>query len=139
MSTSIPIPRRKKPHDHHHPSAMTPTSASSYGSSFASGAGLSSGSSGTTMDEVERKGLRDRKQSLLGSSLSKTEHTVINVGTKDCPRLITCVKTSQGFDWNQEIFLPSYIDHSSDDLERRQDPIEDIIVTDEEMATMFPS
>lgn len=38
-----------------------------------------------------------------------------------------------------EIFLPSYADYHFDDLERKQDPVEDIIVTDEEIANMFPS
>lgn len=83
--------------------------------------------------------------------------------------MITCVKASQGFDWNQgtfilclryvthlawavvswrsdtsaddatEMFLPSYADFHFDDLERRQDPVEDIVVTDEEVKNMFPS
>jgi hypothetical protein len=40
-----------------------------------------------------------------------------------------------------EIFLPSYIEHdnASEDLERKQDPVEEIIVTDEEVKMMFPS
>lgn len=38
-----------------------------------------------------------------------------------------------------EIFLPSYADYHFDDLERKQDPVEDIVVTDEEIANMFPS
>jgi hypothetical protein len=38
-----------------------------------------------------------------------------------------------------EIFLPSYADYHFDDLERRQDPVEDIILTDEEVKNMFPS
>lgn len=39
-----------------------------------------------------------------------------------------------------EIFLPSYIaNFDFDDLERKQDPVKDIIVTDEEVANMFPS
>jgi len=53
---------------------------------------------------------------------------------------ITCVKASQGFDWNQDIFLPSYAsDHDyTSDLERRQDPVEDIFISDEEAEGMFP-
>jgi hypothetical protein len=35
------------------------------------------------------------------ASFSKAEHTVVNVGDAEFPRLITCVKASQGFDWNQ--------------------------------------
>lgn len=38
-----------------------------------------------------------------------------------------------------EIFLPSYADYQFDDLERKQDPVQDIVVTDEEVANMFPS
>jgi hypothetical protein len=38
-----------------------------------------------------------------------------------------------------EIFLPSYADYHFDtELERRQDPVADIIVTDEEVGKMFP-
>ena len=44
-----------------------------------------------------------------GSSLSTQTHTVINVGHPDGPpRLITCVRSSQGFDWNQGTILPSH-------------------------------
>ena len=38
-----------------------------------------------------------------------------------------------------EMFLPSYADFHFDDLERRQDPVQDIVVTDEEVKNMFPS
>jgi hypothetical protein len=109
----------------------------------------------------------------MSATFSAQEHTVINVGEEESPRLITCVKASQGFDWNQgthsllpsypiyfgngdcrafgevywigrsltlaiEIFLPSYADYHFDDLERRQDPVEDIILTEEEVRNMFP-
>jgi len=84
-------------------------------------------------------GGRERRVSLLSSSLSKTEHIVVNVGSPEQVRLITCVKSSQGFEWSSEIFLPSYAnDRDSRDLERRQDPVEDIIVTDEEIANWLP-
>jgi len=54
---------------------------------------------------------------------------------------ITCVKASQGFDWNQDIFLPSYAGGGHDytaELEQRRDPVQDIFVTDEEAESMFP-
>lgn len=76
---------------------------------------------------------------MMSATFSKAEHTVINVGDSESPRLITCVKASQGFDWNQEIFLPSYAEYHFDDLETRKDPVEDIILTDEEAEKMFPS
>jgi hypothetical protein len=72
---------------------------------------------------------------------------------------VSCVKRGQGFDWNQgkflpprtihpqpevsltlvkELFLPSYVDYDSQDLECRQDPVQDIVLTEEEIAAMFP-
>lgn len=39
----------------------------------------------------------------------------------------------------KEIFLPSYANFDFDDLERKQDPVQEIVVTDEEVAKMFPS
>ncbi|KAI9787754.1 MAG: hypothetical protein M1839_000286 [Geoglossum umbratile] len=87
------------------------------------------------------------RQSLLSPSISKQEHTVIDVGHPDGPpRLITCVKASQGFDWNQgrakpvgllEIFLPSRSDPDSP-LETRKDPVHEILLTDSEIESMFP-
>lgn len=38
-----------------------------------------------------------------------------------------------------EIFLPSYANFDFGDLERKQDPVQEIVVTDEEIAKMFPS
>ncbi|KAK3207825.1 hypothetical protein GRF29_96g582001 [Pseudopithomyces chartarum] len=81
----------------------------------------------------------ERRPSLMSPAFSRAEHTVINIGDAEMPRLITCVKASQGFDWNQEIFLPSYANFDFGDLERKQDPVQEIVVTDEEIAKMFPS
>ncbi|KAH8635562.1 hypothetical protein IG631_10963 [Alternaria alternata] len=112
----------------------------SYGSSTpsSSSSSLPSGSSPQTSASSMR-----RRESLMSETFSRQEHTVVNVGGDEEGegglRLITCVKASQGFDWNQEMFLPSYIDYHFDDLERRQDPVQDIILTDEEVRNMFPS
>ena len=38
----------------------------------------------------------------------------------------------------KELFLPSYVDYDSQDLERKQDPVQDIVLTEEEIAAMFP-
>ncbi|KAF1916374.1 hypothetical protein BDU57DRAFT_450293, partial [Ampelomyces quisqualis] len=66
-------------------------------------------------------------------------HTVVNVGEESRPRLVSCVKASQGFDWNQEIFLPSYADfHFDTELETRRDPVAEIVLTEEEVRGMFP-
>lgn len=47
----------------------------------------------------------ERRRSLLGFSLSKSEYTVVDLGENGgggAPtRLVTCVKAGQGFDWNQ--------------------------------------
>lgn len=97
------------------------------------------------------------KQGSLSYSLANQNSLLIQV---------SCVKSSQGFDWNQgefdqtcrqrafaqsfstslltyilnrtELFLPSYAEYESQDLERKQDPVEDIVLTDEEVAAMFP-
>ncbi|KAK0113716.1 hypothetical protein ONS95_013964 [Cadophora gregata] len=81
----------------------------------------------------------DRRRSLLSSSLSKQEHTVINIGDPDgVPRLITCVRSSQGYEWNPEIFLPSYVESNFESLERKRDPVHEIRLSEEEIKDMFP-
>lgn len=37
-----------------------------------------------------------------------------------------------------ELFLPSYAHHDSHDLEHKPDPVEEIVLTDEEAAAMLP-
>jgi len=143
MSSSINIPRRRK--QSASALAMGPPFASSDAASSSSssfggfkGKGKSPVSSSAAPEPSSSSG-RERRVSLLGSSLSKAEHIVVNVGSPEQVRLITCVKYSQGFEWSSDIFLPSYAnERDSRDLERRQDPVEDIIVTDEEMERMFP-
>ncbi|SMR56411.1 unnamed protein product [Zymoseptoria tritici ST99CH_1A5] len=152
MSSSIAIPpRRQQPHSV--PSSSSPNSASP--SSFASAMSSTSMSpprwkgkqratepgsfSSSPLSSSAASSLSARRPSLMGSSLAKSEYTVINLGHEGgAPRLVTCVKSSQGFDWNQELFLPSYADYDSNDLEHRPDPIEEIVLTDEEAAAMMP-
>ncbi|OAL45047.1 hypothetical protein IQ07DRAFT_232139 [Pyrenochaeta sp. DS3sAY3a] len=153
MSSSIAIPKRKKkaPQTRGGSSvesggSSSPGSSSNYtGSrtfgygSYSSVASSSAAEHAATPSTSPRNEGRLKRESLMSATFSKAEHTVVNVGDSESPRLITCVKASQGFDWNQEIFLPSYADYHFDDLERRQDPVEDIYVTDEEVKNMFPS
>ncbi|GAB7324770.1 hypothetical protein MBLNU13_g08621t1 [Cladosporium sp. NU13] len=166
MSFSIPIPtsRNKQPAHAHARNGTTSASSYSYhatpGSSYASSAAYSPSSFNASPASLgkgkgkgkEREVVQPRRASLLdpefwyadpslcatGSSLSKSEHTVVDLGHSGTPRLVSCVKRGQGFDWNQELFLPSYVDYDSQDLERRQDPVEDIVLTEEEIAAMFP-
>ncbi|KAA8627129.1 hypothetical protein PtrSN002B_004042 [Pyrenophora tritici-repentis] len=160
MSSSIAIPKRKGKHaavSRHSVDSSSPSRCTSSSSSSPSSASVHTykftpsanrfeyGSYGSNSSSVSASstpssspGMR-RRESLMSEAFSRAEHTVINVGEDECPRLITCVKASQGFDWNQEIFLPSYADYHFDDLERRQDPVQDIILTEEEIKNMFPS
>ncbi|USP80122.1 hypothetical protein yc1106_07396 [Curvularia clavata] len=156
-SNAIAIPRRKgklpasnrNSVDSSSSSASTPSTPSYSNNSRAyqftptenrfSYGGYASASPTSTSSSPQSASIFGRRQSLMSATFSRAEHTVINVGEEECPRLITCVKASQGFDWNQEIFLPSYADYHFDDLECRQDPVQDIILTDEEIKNMFPS
>ncbi|KAH6851399.1 hypothetical protein BKA58DRAFT_67962 [Alternaria rosae] len=161
-STAIAIPKRKgkgPASSHHHDSssssssfaASTPSTPNTYNYNFTPSPnrfsyGSAGGSYGSTPSSSSSGSPQSgassmrRRESLMSETFSRQEHTVINVGEEEEGlRLITCVKASQGFDWNQEMFLPSYVDYHFDDLERRQDPVQDIIITDEEVRNMFPS
>ncbi|EME42209.1 hypothetical protein DOTSEDRAFT_73133 [Dothistroma septosporum NZE10] len=140
MSSSIAIPKRKQAAV----VAESSSSPNSYGSStmgLPMNKGKQRASDGvpSSCSPISREWVSPRRPSLLGNSLSKSEYTVINLAHSEAPpRLVTCVKSSQGFNWNQELFLPSYADYDSHDLEHRPDPVEDIILTDEEAAAMLP-
>ncbi|KAI4738336.1 hypothetical protein E4T50_11208 [Aureobasidium sp. EXF-12298] len=173
MSSSIAIPKRKQPGSGSSGFASASSSSSSPYPSWANNAASpsfspsslastsASPSSASTPSSMAR--YAERRPSLLGmsglisseycvtdeclgDSLSKSEYTVVNIGGPENPRLITCIKTSQGFDWNQgqrltsiaDIFLPSYLDYDSSDLEHRPDPVQEIILTDEEAAAILP-
>ncbi|EMF12505.1 uncharacterized protein SEPMUDRAFT_149161 [Sphaerulina musiva SO2202] len=170
MSSSMPIPKRKQPLPTL--SGSSSSSSSSYGSSssmspprtpsssttpwkgkskvpiasssFSASSSSSASSSATpaTAAFTSSPPISPRRPSLMGSSLSKSEYTVINLSHHEDgpPRLVTCVKSSQGFDWNQELFLPSYTNEygESSDLEHRPDPVEEIVLTDEEAAAILP-
>ncbi|CEI70055.1 hypothetical protein FVEN_g10618 [Fusarium venenatum] len=128
MSSSIAIPAG--------PSA-TRSFHKGTGSSTNSPFGTSPSSSPPSAGKV--KALHNRRPSLLSSSLSKQECTVINIGDPEgTPRLISYLSSSQGFAWNPEIFLPSYIDCDYVPLENRRDPVHEIILSDDESKNMLP-
>jgi hypothetical protein len=58
------------------------------------------GSPSTPSSSLGGSGGGGRRESLMSPTFSAQEHTVVNVGEEEAPRLITCVKASQGFDWN---------------------------------------
>ncbi|PVH88012.1 hypothetical protein DL98DRAFT_509521 [Cadophora sp. DSE1049] len=134
MSSSIAIPTRTG----YGESNKAATSSSS-SSSFSSPRTPQQQQQAATPTSSTAKYGHDRRRSLLSSSLSKQEHTVINIGDPDgVPRLITCVRSSQGYEWNPEIFLPSYVESNFESLERKRDPVHEIRVSDEEIKEMFP-
>ncbi|CAD0018743.1 unnamed protein product, partial [Aureobasidium pullulans] len=128
MSSSIAIPKRKQPSTDS--SGFASSSSSSPYPSWANNAPFSpsslastsaSPSSASTPSSMTR--YAERRPSLLGDSLSKSEYTVVNIGGPEAPRLI---------------FLPSYLDYDSTGLEHRPDPVHNIHLTDEEAAAIFP-
>ncbi|KAF8458218.1 hypothetical protein BDZ91DRAFT_498801 [Kalaharituber pfeilii] len=126
-SSAISIPRKKD-----QLGAPSPSSSSSSPSSSSS---VASPSPSTTPLFHHR-----RRPSLLSSSVSRVEHSVFDLGIRDgSPRLITCVKASQGFDWNLDIFLPSSCDISVQSLTDKMEPVHEIILTEEEYDRMLPS
>ncbi|KAG5969610.1 hypothetical protein E4U58_001305 [Claviceps cyperi] len=133
MSSSITIPvvRSLASTSTFHPSskAAESPSMSSYSSSPSSSP---STSPGTRM-------LHSRRPSLLSTALSKQESTVINIGDPDGPpRLISYLSSSQGFVWNPEIFLPSYVDCDYIPLENTREPVHEIVLSEEESREMLP-
>ncbi|KAF4508608.1 hypothetical protein G6O67_004964 [Ophiocordyceps sinensis] len=112
------------------PKAMGSSSASSYSST-------SSPSSPSSTPNA--KMLHARRPSLLGSAISKQECTVINIGDPDGPpRLISYLSSSQGFAWNPEIFLPSYVDCDYKPLENQCEPVHEIVLSDQESKDLLP-
>lgn len=82
--------------------------------------------------------------------LSSPTYKSINLNGPDPdepPRLITFTKAGQGFNWNEELFLPSYMISRYSRSRRKQydgdlgeDDVEvaEISVTDEEANNMLP-
>ncbi|KAG5984245.1 hypothetical protein E4U55_005516 [Claviceps digitariae] len=134
MSSSITIPtaRSSDSSSAFHSSSKAPGSSSM--SSYSSSSSNSSPSTSPTT-----RMLHARRPSLLSTALSKQESTVINIGDPDGPpRLISYLSSSQGFVWNPEIFLPSYVDCDYIPLENTREPVHEIVLSDEESREMLP-
>jgi hypothetical protein len=130
MSSSITIPTASKSAANYRKGA-----ASSSGSSYSSSPSASPSPSAS----LESHGLHGRRPSLLSTAISKQESTVINIGDPEGPpRLISYLSSSQGFAWNPEIFLPSYVDCEYVPLENRRDPVHEILLSDEESKSLLP-
>ncbi|KAI7921553.1 hypothetical protein M0657_004329 [Pyricularia oryzae] len=151
MSTqSIAIPsgltdRRDRPSN---PAArVSSSSSSSYSSSPRTP--QSAQSTPSPSAQKQKKLIHERRPSLLSSAILKEECTVINIGDPEGPpRLVSLTNlvpdqisytvASQGYIWNPEIFLPSYVDHDYIPLDQRREPVHEITVTDEEINAIFP-
>jgi hypothetical protein len=99
-----------------------------------------------------------RRASTVGTLGPLHASPIYGTGLTSTLSQVTCVKSSQGFDWNQgetvsnilhrtirtdicpitELFLPSYANREAQDLEHRPDPVEEIVLTDEEAAAVLP-
>ncbi|KPM42458.1 hypothetical protein AK830_g4082 [Neonectria ditissima] len=131
MSSSIAIPAG--------PSATPSYHQSPKGTGSSANSPYSSSPSSSPPSARKTKAMHVRRQSLLSSNLSKQECTVINIGDPDGPpRLISYLSSSQGFAWNPEIFLPSYVDCDYVPLENRRDPVHEILLSDEESKNLLP-
>ncbi|KAG9251143.1 uncharacterized protein F5Z01DRAFT_294754 [Emericellopsis atlantica] len=127
MSSRINIPKGKAKAT---AANLVDSSASSYDSSP---------KSSTSSSRFQRPSAHTRRPSLLSDALSKQEATVINIGEPDgVPRLISYLSSSQGYQWNPEIFLPSYIDCDYEPLEHGREPVIEITLSDEEIKQMLP-
>ncbi|KAI1184580.1 hypothetical protein F5B17DRAFT_433433 [Nemania serpens] len=137
MSSTIAIPTARS-------SAVargqSPKTCASSSSSFSSSPQTPvSANSETPESPYKRKTMHHRRPSLLSSALSKEECTHVNVGDPDGPpRLISYLTWSQGFAWNPEMFLPSYLDVDYEPLENRREPVHEIRLSDEEIKNMLP-
>lgn len=138
MSSTIAIPASRT-------SAATaydqsPKAAGSSSSSYSSSPQTPNSDKASPSQSVPKSKLsHQRRPSLLSSAFSKDECTVINIGDPDGPpRLISYLASSQGFVWNPEIFLPSYVDCDYVPLENRREPVHDIMLSDEEIKNMLP-
>ncbi|KAK6833899.1 hypothetical protein PG987_008593 [Apiospora arundinis] len=146
MSSSIAIPaprgvsgfeQSRKP--------TSSSSASSYASSSPQTPGSSKASSPSQSSD-KPKIMHQRRQSLLSTAFCQEECTVINIGDPDGPppdchtaySQISYLSSSQGFAWNPEIFLPSYVDCDYTPLENRREPVHEIRLSDEEVRNMLP-
>ncbi|KAJ9165110.1 hypothetical protein NKR19_g726 [Coniochaeta hoffmannii] len=137
MSSSIAIPTgpssameydRRTPRQASEASASSPSSYSSSPSTPEPGSKAAQ----------KRKVSHQRRESLLSPEFTKEECTTINIGDDGQPRLISYLSSSQGFLWNPEVFIPSYMDYEYTPLEHQREPVIEIVLSDEEIKKMLP-
>ncbi|EJT75427.1 hypothetical protein GGTG_05362 [Gaeumannomyces tritici R3-111a-1] len=125
--------------DNRSKSAATASSSSSSSSYSSSPMTPQSTQSSPASSAQKQKLFHTRRPSLLSSAILKEECTVINIGEPEGPpRLISYTASSQGFTWNPEIFLPSYVDYDYIPLDQRREPVHEIRLSDEEIKEIYP-
>ncbi|KAK6210831.1 hypothetical protein LQW54_005879 [Pestalotiopsis sp. IQ-011] len=143
MSSTIKIPSSRtsaSSRNYSQSSASSSSSSPSYSMSVQTTPELAKATpSYPTSQSGARSYLHQRRPSLLSTSFCKEEYTVVNIGDPEGPpRLISYLSSSQGFAWNPEIFLPSYLDIDDVCLEIQRDPVHEIRLSDEEIKKMLP-
>ncbi|KAH8903241.1 hypothetical protein BR93DRAFT_940770 [Coniochaeta sp. PMI_546] len=121
-------------YDHRTPRQSSETSASSPSSYSSSPSTPEPGSKAAQKRKVSHR----RRESLLSPEFAKEECTTINIGDDGQPRLISYLSSSQGFLWNPEVFIPSYMDCEYTPLDHRREPVIEIVLSDEEIKKMLP-
>ncbi|KAI1371208.1 hypothetical protein F4677DRAFT_436254 [Hypoxylon crocopeplum] len=133
---AIPTTRSSATAYNQSPKAGSTSSSSSYSSSPQT---PSPSEASSEQSARKSKSGHQRRPSLLSTAFSKDECTVINIGEPDgVPRLISYLASSQGFAWNPELFVPSYVDCEYVPLENRREPVHEIRLSDEEIKGMLP-
>ncbi|KAK0611519.1 hypothetical protein B0T14DRAFT_439657 [Immersiella caudata] len=116
--------------------------SSSSSSSYSSSPNTSEIKTGSPSSRATQKGkmVHARRPSLLSSAFAKEEYTTINIANdpEGPPRLISYLSSSQGFAWNPELFLPSYVDFEYTPLEHRRDQVVEICLSDEDIKKILP-
>ena len=113
--------------------------AGSSSSSFANSPMTPQSTKSSPVSSEKKPMLHARRPSLLSAAISQQKAEVINIGEEEAPRLISYLTSGQGYLWNPEIFLPSYIDVDYTPLENQREPVIDIRLSDEEIANMYPN
>ncbi|KAK0649407.1 hypothetical protein B0T16DRAFT_130729 [Cercophora newfieldiana] len=148
MSSSITIPAPTAAsaldydHCHRRQSSKSTNGSSSSSSSYSSSPTTPEVKSSSTSSRSaqKRKMVHARRPSLLSSAFAKEEYTTINIADdpEGPPRLISYLSSSQGFAWNPELFLPSYVDFEYTPLEYRQERVVEICLSDEDIKKILP-
>lgn len=140
MSTSIAIftTCSSSSRQSYEQSPKAPTSSSSSSFSYSSSP-QTPGSTKASQSGHKQKAMHQRRPSLLSDAFCRDKCEHINIGDSDGPvRLISYLSSSQGFVWNPEIFIPSYVDCDYVPLESRREPVHEILLSDEEVKNMLP-